>query len=80
MCRHSSVEPDSKGALWVSPALLMQTSTPPYCSLMAANIATISSSLETSHLIAVREPFAPFRLSDRSCEKVLCKTVAKYYK
>ena len=47
---HISVLPDNNGALWASPVLLIQMSTPPNCDFIALIIDKMSSSLPTSHI------------------------------
>lgn len=63
--------------LWLceSPALLIQTSTPPNCCLMLAKRFMISESLVKSHFTAVRLPGIP----DSSFERALgCKEIKSY--
>lgn len=61
------VLPLSSDSGWPKPALLMQTSTPPCCCLIAANMDTISSSFVRSHLNGNRMPLRPSpRHSDAS--------------
>jgi hypothetical protein len=45
------------------PALLMQTSTPPYCFFISLNIVRISSSFLKSHLMASKLPDLPLSSS-----------------
>ena len=58
MCFHWENSPLSSGASWAKPALLMHTSTRPRfgsCRIVW-NMAATSSSLDTSHLMAVSLP------------------------
>ena len=58
MCFHWENSPLSSGASWAKPALLMHTSTRPRfgsCHIVW-NMAATSSSLDTSHLMAVSLP------------------------
>lgn len=67
MFLHPLVLPLSSDSEWAKPALLMQTSTPPCCCLIAANMDTISSSFVRSHLNGNRMPLRPSpRHSDAS--------------
>ena len=50
MFSHSSLSPSIMEGPRASPALLIQTSTPPQCSLIVSNIFMISSLLRRSHL------------------------------
>ena len=56
MSLHISVLPDNNGALWASPALLIQMSAPPNCDFIALIIDKMSSSLLTSHFMATSLP------------------------
>lgn len=55
---HRSVLLDNNGALWASPALLIQMSAPPNCDFIALIIDKMSSSLLTSHFMATSLPSA----------------------
>ena len=56
ICLHISVLPDNNGALWASPALLIEMSAPPNCDFIALIIDKMSSSLLTSHFMATSLP------------------------
>ena len=69
MFLQSLVAPDNSGASWDSPALLMQTSTPPNWALIFSNMAIISSSFLTSHLMATSLPAAELRSLARDYQR-----------